>query len=119
MKKLEEFKVHYPSLKSLASIQYTDPRVETEGRKIRVEREGQLFMDNQVYNGHYIVYNDAKLPGKSIAVHVSSDINEETGDAPIHVLAIDKNRANVVNRMKYRMRTSNKAIGELKELDEI
>lgn len=108
-KKIDEFKIRYPSLRGLASIQYEDPRASKEGKKIFAEKEGQLFADGQVYNGHYVMYNDSKLPGKYIAVHVSSDVNEETGTNHIHAIAIDPNMSRVASRINYRIRASRAA----------
>ena len=106
MKKLNEFKASYPSLKKIFSMSYTDPRVETEGKKICSEKSGDYSHGEKLYKGHYIVYNDAELPGKFIGIHVSNEINEETGDPIINVIAIDKNKNSVVRRMNYRMKKS-------------
>lgn len=107
---LDEFKIRYPSLKGLASIQYEDPRANSEGKKIFAEKEAPFCAGDTVHNGHYIMYSDARLPGKYIAVHISEDLNEETGEPHIHAVAIDPDRRKVANRMNYRIRTSRNSI---------
>jgi hypothetical protein len=102
----ESYKIHYPSLKQMSSLKYTDPRVNTEGRKVHVEKEGSFKCSESSIHGHYIVYEDKGMPGSFIGIHVGSEINEDSGEAPINVIAIDKSRAAVVNRVQYRMRQS-------------
>lgn len=102
----ESYKVHYPSLKKMTQLQYTDPRVNTEGKTIHVTKEGNFRKGDSNCQGTYIVYEDAGMPGSYIGVHIGNDINEESGEAPVSVVAIDTNRAAVVNRVAYRMRKS-------------
>lgn len=103
---INEFKIRYPSLKALAGIQYEDPRQAADGKKIFVEKEAPFMANGNVYNGNYIVYSDNNLPGKYISVHIGNDVNEDTGEVPIHVIAVDPDRSKVVNRMNYRIRRS-------------
>ncbi len=109
----ESYKMHYPSLKRLTQVNYTDPRVNTEGRKIYVEKEGNFRKGDTDTHGHYIVYEDSTMPGTYIGVHIGSELSEDGGDAPVNVVAMDTNRSAVVNRVAYRMRKSKIAETEL------
>lgn len=100
------YRIHYPSLKKLANLQYTDPRINTEGKKIYVEKEGTFKKGDSTINGHYVVYEDAEFPGSYIGVHIGSELSEDSGEAPINVVAIDPSRSAVVNRVAYRARAS-------------
>ena len=115
----ENYKLHYPSLKKLTQLQYTDPRINTENKKIHMEKEGNFRHGGDNINGHYIVYEDKGMAGSYIAVHISSEINEETGEAQqINIVAIDKNRPSVVRRVSYRMRQSKIVEAEVVEESE-
>jgi len=118
MKPNKSYKLHYPSLKKLTQLQYTDPRISTEGRKIHAEKEGNLRSIAGDTHGHYVVYEDTGMPGSFIGIHVSSDISEDTGEASIAVLAIDTSRSAVVNRVSYRMRQSKIVESEVVEESE-
>lgn len=111
----ESYKVHYPSLKKMTQLQYTDPRVNSEGKKIHVEKEGCFKKGDEVIEGHYVVYEDEGMPGSYIGVHIGSSISEETGEAPVNVVAIDPSRTAVMNRVSYRSRTSNSKVEESDE----
>jgi len=103
----EGYKLHYPSLKKMVQLQYTDPRIATEGKNILVTKEGNFRKGDENISGHYIVYEDKGMPGTYIGVHISSDMNEDTGEpSAINVVALDTNRSTVTNRMTYRMRQS-------------
>jgi hypothetical protein len=112
----EGYKMHYPSLKKLTQLQYTDPRVATEGRKVHAERAGNFTKGDTSIAGHYVVYEDTGFPGTYIGVHIGSELSEDGGDAPINVVAMDTSRAAVVNRVAYRARRSTVAENEI--LDE-
>lgn len=112
---VEGYKLHYPSLKKLTQINYTDPRVNTEGRTIHVEKEGNFRSGENNTHGHYVVYEDKGMPGSYIGIHVGSEISEDSGEAPVSVIAMDTNRSTVVNRVAYRMRQSKIAEGEVVE----
>lgn len=114
----ESYKVHYPSLKNLTQLQYTDPRVNTEGRTIHAEREGNFCRGDESIHGHYVVYEDKKMPGTYIGVHIGSELSEDGGDAPINVVAMDKSRSAVVNRVSYRARRGKVSEGEEQVVEE-
>ena len=115
---IKESKItHYPSLKNLVKMSYTDPRVATEGTKIHVEKEGIFVQGDSVIEGSYIMYEDKGLPGKYIAVHVSNDVSEDSGEPTVNVIALDMNRKQVKERMAYRMRKSKGACNEV-QIDE-
>lgn len=115
----ESYKIHYPSLSKLSSLQYTDPRVNTEGKRICAEKEGNFKKGDSNIHGHYVVYEDEGMPGSYIGVHIGSEINEDSGEAPINVVAIDTNRRAVVNRVAYRLRASQVAESEDGGLQEL
>ena len=102
----EGYKLHYPSLKKLTQLNYQDPRTCPEGKTIHVEKEGNFRNAGTDTHGHYIVYEDSGMPGSYIGIHVGSEISEDSGEAPIHVVAIDPSRKTVANRVSYRMRQS-------------
>lgn len=97
----ENFSIHYPSLKYFSQLSYVDPRMDSKGRRVNFEKEG-VFNGQE---GHYVMYEDENLPGKFIAVHIPSSLNEDDEEGPgINVVAVDKNAMACANRMKYRMR---------------
>jgi hypothetical protein len=100
------YKIHYPSLKKLSQLEYTDPRVNMDGKKIHIEKEGVFQKNENTIHGHYVVYEDSGFPGSYIGVHIGSELSEDGGDAPINVVAIDPSRSAVINRVSYRMRQS-------------
>lgn len=100
------YRIHYPSLKKLSELSYVDPRVNTEGKRIFAEKEGNFRLGESNIHGHYVVYEDMEFPGSYIGVHIGSDLSEDTGEAPIHVVAIDPSRSAVLNRVAYRARAS-------------
>lgn len=102
----ESYRIHYPSLKKLSELEYVDPRVNTEGKRIYVEKEGNFRKGDSNIHGHYVVYEDSAFPGSYIGVHIGSELSEDGGDAPINVVAIDPSRTAVINRVAYRARQS-------------
>ena len=104
----ENFKVNSPTLSKLANMEYSDPR-EKDGCRIAAEKTGKYVKEGNVSDGNYIMYQDNDLPGKFIAVHVSDDINEDTGSANVNVVAIGTSKKNVLERMAYRMRRAKKS----------
>ena len=110
---LEDFKVTFPHLNKLMNIELVDPRIDTDGRKVLYSREGQLFKNEKVYDGTYIVYNDVELPKKHIGVFISDNVNEEDGEKPITVLALDSDKQKTINRVGYQIRKSKNKIAEL------
>jgi len=112
-KEVKENYTHFPSLKKLVQINYTDPRnKESDGYKIHTEVEGQCVVDGKCVEGTYVMYEDEAYPGNYIAVHVSNDLNEETGEPEINVVAMDKNKKLVRDRLAYRRRKSKSAVNE-------
>ncbi len=107
----ESMNVHYPALKKLVNLQYTDPRTK-DGCSIVAEKCGKFKVkkESEAIDGSYIMYEDSEMKGKYIAVHVSDAINEESGEATINVIAIG-NKQSVRERMGYRMRR-NKNVNE-------
>jgi len=97
-------RIHYPKLKQLAKMSYTDPRIDSDGKKIFMEKEGQFNADGILYKGNYMVYNDVKMPGMFIAIHVSDGEAQDGGPSAVHIIAIDKDSQVVRNRMNYRMK---------------
>ena len=111
----ESFNVHYPALKKLVNLQYKDPRTQ-DGCKIVAEKCGKIKKENgEVANGSFIMYEDSELKGKYIAVHVTEEINEESGESDVTVIAIG-NKQKVRERMGYRIRR-NKNLEESKTLE--
>jgi hypothetical protein len=108
----EGYKIHYPSLKNLTKLQYTDPRTSTDGRTVCAEKAGNFRHGDANIGGHYIVYEDSNMPNTYIGIHVSSDINEDTGESQISVVAMDSSKSAVMGRVKYRMRQSKIAEGD-------
>jgi len=106
----DSFKAHYPSLKKLVQMNYTDPR--TTECNIKFEREGIFKNGDDAIKGSYVVYEEE---GFHIGVHVSSDINEDSGDPSVNVIAIDKNPNAVTNRVLYRIRRSKNVEEKLKK----
>lgn len=98
----ESFKAHYPSLKKITQIHYTDPRLSKDLKNnIRLEKEGNFLKDKKLLKGHYMVY---ETDGFYVGVHVSEDINEESGEPHINIVALDKKYKNVRERVAYRAR---------------
>jgi len=108
----ESYKIHYPSLKKLSELEYVDPRVNTDGRRICVEKEGNFRKGDRNIAGHYVVYEDIGFPGSYIGVHIGNELSEDDGQVPINVVAIDPSRSSVVNRVAYRARQSKIAESE-------
>lgn len=104
---VKESYTHYPSLKKLVNVHYTDPRNESEGDKYKIHAEvnGPIVKDGKGIPGTYVMYEDEAYPGNYIAVHVAKKLNED-GESNVTVVAMDKSRALVRDRMAYRRRRS-------------
>ena len=103
----ESFKVNSPTLNKLVNMEYSDPR-QKDGCKIVAEKCGQF----EGSNGNYIMYQDNALPGKFVAVHVSDDMNEESGEANVSVVALGNSRKKVMQNMAYRARRNKSDVVE-------
>ena len=112
------YRIHYPSLKKLSELNYCDPRSDTTGKRIFVEKEGNFRKGESNIGGHYVIYEDEGFPGSYIGVHVSSEINEDSGEPSVNVVAIDPSRSAVLNRVAYRMRQSKIAENEIASIEE-
>jgi hypothetical protein len=111
----EAFKVTYPSLQKFVNVNFTDPRVYNTDRKIYYESDGTLLHDDQLIEGHYIMYEDKTMPRKYIAVFVDKKVNEDTGEISVYPIGIDNNKHKTISKIKYRQRVTNersKAINE-------
>ena len=107
---IKENYTHYPSLKKLVNVNYADPRVDSEENKFKIHAEvdGPFVKGDKTIDGTYVMYEDEAYPGNYVAVHVSSGVNEETGDPEVSVVAMDKNKHLVRDRMAYRKRKCTK-----------
>ncbi len=112
------YRIHYPSLKKLSELNYCDPRSDTTGKRIFVEKEGNFRKGESNIGGHYVIYEDEGFPGSYIGVHISSEINEDSGEPSVNVVAIDPSRSAVLNRVAYRMRQSKIAENEIASIEE-
>jgi hypothetical protein len=106
---VKESYTHYPSLKKLVNVHFTDPRTDEGDYKVHAEIDGPIYNReaDEVVNGTYVMYEDGEYPGNYIAVHVSKNMNEKKGDKKVCVVAMDKSKNLVKDRMMYRRRTSN------------
>lgn len=104
MKKINEFKVHYPSLRQLMDLSYTDPRVDYDGKKIYSEKNGVFIDGDRTHQGKYIVYKDMAMPGKFVGIFASDSLKEDDeNEKPfVHVIAVDNNIKKVNRRVNYR-----------------
>lgn len=109
---IKENYTHFPSLKKLVNVSYTDPRAEGGNYKIHAEVDGACVVDGKAIDGTYIMYEDDAYPGNYIAVHVANEVNEESDEPMINVVAMDKNKKLVRDRMAYRRRKSKAAVNE-------
>ena len=109
----ESFKAHYPSLKRITQLHYTDPRLSKDLKNnIKLERDGNFKKGKKLLKGAYLVYEDA---GFYVGVHVSSELNEEDGKPYISVVALDKSYRTVKERVAYRMRRGKNLAETVKE----
>lgn len=108
---LKEGYTHFPSLKKLVRVNYTDPRGQS-GFKVHTETEGPYIKDGKCIEGTYIMYEDEAYPGNYVAVHVSSDVSEDSGEPTVNVVAMDKNRKLVRDRLAYRRRKCKASVNE-------
>jgi len=109
---LNEGYTRFPTLQKLVQVQYTDPRNKEGGFKIHTEFDGPYVNDMGVIEGSYVMYEDENFPGNFIGVHVSNELSEEDGTPEINVIAMDRNKKLVRDRMAWRRRKSNAAINE-------
>ena len=109
---IKENYTRFPTLKKLVQVQYTDPRNKEGGFKIHTEFGGPYVNDMGIIEGSYVMYEDENFPGNFIGVHVSNELSEEDGKPAVNVVAMDRNKNAVINRMKYRNRKSKAAIQE-------
>lgn len=114
----EGFKVTYPSLKKFINVNFTDPRVYAEGKKIYFEMEGSILDEGKLIDGHYVMYEDLEMPRKYIAVFVDKKVNEDTGEISVYPVGIDTNKHKTINKIRYRQRVSNKKFNESTEVIE-
>jgi len=112
-KEVKENYTRFPTLKKLVQVQYTDPRNKEGGFKIHTEFDGPYVNDRGIIEGTYVMYEDENFPGNFIGVHVSNELSEEDRTPVINVVAMDRDKKLVRDRMAYRRRKSNAAVNEL------
>ena len=105
---VKEYKVKFPTLRKMIETNYVNPKA--EGKKIYVEKAGNMFVDGETKEGSYYVYKDSDMPSKYITVFVNSAVNED-GEATdnVHVLGFSKNKQQGINKIRYRLNVARKS----------
>ena len=112
MKISETLRITGAHVGEVGGLQLVDPRTD-ESAKIYFERKGSFVANERVYTGSYIVYNTPTMQKSYAGVFVAENLDEDSDQQQVNLIAIDPSRKAVVNRTRYRARVSERKIQEM------